>query len=111
LAERWRRPAEVLDIEDAPDVGIYLPSGRVQGGVRITMSEETVERMRLGYMCVKCFEPFEQAWPERCHVCGAPIASRQRDYFEQEFAGVERLGSTQPLNDGRIQERGEEAEK
>jgi len=48
---------------------------------------ETVERMRLGYMCCKCLEPFETPWPERCPVCGAPIRSEQAEYFAREFAG------------------------
>jgi hypothetical protein len=40
--------------------------------------------MRLGYVCMKCLEPFEIAWPERCHVCGAPIRTKQAEFFALE---------------------------
>lgn len=111
MAERWRRPAVVLNIEEVPDEGLWLPDGRIQGQLKLTLDAETVERMRLGYMCVKCMEPFERPWPQRCHVCGAPIATRQAEYFEKEFAGTEPLGPVVPLFDGRIHERAAEAEE
>lgn len=104
MRERWRKPAEVLDVEQLHQ-GIWLPDGRVQGAVRITFSEETVERMRAGYMCVKCLEPLEHAWPEKCPVCGCPIRTKQAEYFAQEFGGETHIGPTAPLDDGGIEER------
>lgn len=89
--ERWRKPAEVIDIENVHQ-GIWLPNGRIQGAVQLTLGAETIERLRLGYMCAKCFEPFETAWPENCNVCGAPIRSEQADYFAKEFGGEVEIG-------------------
>jgi hypothetical protein len=109
--ERWRKPAEILDVQQAQDQGIWLPDGRVQGAVELTLSEETVERLRAGHLCAKCFEPFEQAWPERCHVCGAPIRSEQAEYFAKEFAGEVKLGGTEAIDDGGIRERAEREER
>jgi rubrerythrin len=94
LPERWRKPAEILDVRQAEDQGIWLPDGRVQGAVELTLGEETVDRLRAGYLCAKCFEPFEQAWPERCPVCGAPIRTEQAEYFAKEFAGEVDLGGS-----------------
>jgi hypothetical protein len=113
LAERWRKPAEVLSIEPASDQGLWLPDGRVQGEVELTLSRETVERMRAGYMCAKCLEPFEQAWPERCHVCGAPIRTDQAQYFAREYAGMEQLGPRTSLDEelAGLHERVEEEER
>lgn len=88
MSERWRRPANVVAIEEHPTLGIWLPDGRVQGQVRIAVDDETAERIRTGYMCAKCLEPFEFAWPVRCNVCGAPIRERQAEYLAQQF-GVE----------------------
>lgn len=107
MPERWRRPAEVLAIEDSPDEGLWLPDGRVLGNVRMTMTKETIERMREGYLCAKCLEPFEQAWPERCHVCGAPVREKQSEYFANEFGGEERRRQS-PILDGDIHERAKE---
>jgi hypothetical protein len=96
--ERWRRPAVVLDIEQLQQ-GIWLPDGRVQGEVKLTLDEESKERMRLGRMCAKCQEPFEHAWPERCNVCGAPIRDKQAEFFAREFAGTQSLGPSISLEE------------
>lgn len=89
MLERWRQPAGVIAIEEQEHEGIWLPDGRVQGNVRLVVDGETIERMRLGYMCVKCLEPFEVAWPERCPICGAPIRDKQAEFFAEEFGGKE----------------------
>jgi Rubrerythrin len=71
LAERWRKPLVPLLIEPLPE-GIWLPDGRVQGQVSFTLLSTDIDRLRSGYACAKCLEVFEQAWPERCPLCGAP---------------------------------------
>lgn len=86
MAERWRKPVVPLDVDNSPDQGIWLPDGRVQGEALLTLKPEDIERMRAGYICAKCLEVFEHAWPERCHVCGAPIRTEQASYFAREFA-------------------------
>jgi hypothetical protein len=88
VSERWRRPANVIDIEQV-DQGIWLPDGRVQGAVRIAVDEETAERIRTGHMCAKCLEPLEIPWPVHCPVCGAPVRERQAEFLAQEF-GIEK---------------------
>lgn len=99
MTERWARPARVLDIRHSPNQGIWLPDGRVHGEVEITFDAETIERMRAGYLCVKCLEPFEQAWPVRCNTCGAPIRDKQAEYFAREFGGAEHLGPRTSMQD------------
>lgn len=83
--ERWRAPVIPLGIEPQADQGIWLPDGRVQGGVSLILSADDVERIRTGYVCAKCFEPHEQAWPERCQLCGAPMRELQADYVAREL--------------------------
>src|SRR5262249_1149466 len=68
------------------------PGGRLQGAVQLTLSADTIERMRTGYMCAKCLEPLQHAWPERCPLCGAPIRTEQAEFFAKEFGGEVRLG-------------------
>jgi hypothetical protein len=84
LAERWRQPVIPLEIEHQPTQVIHLPDGRTLGDVMFVLSEEDKERLRLGRVCIKCFEPFERAWPERCPVCGAPVREKQAEFFHQE---------------------------
>jgi len=99
----------VLDSEHVQQ-GLWLPDGRVLGEVQLTLDEETIGRMRAGYMCVKCLEPFEQAWPVRCNVCGAPIRDKQAEYFAREYAGEIRLGGP-PLELDGIHERAAREER
>ena len=98
-SERWRRPARVLDIQQSPTQGLWLPDGRVQGEVEIAFDPETIERMRAGYMCVKCLEPFEHSWPERCPVCGSPVREKQAEHFAREYAGEQLLGPRRSLQE------------
>lgn len=100
MPERWAKPVTVLDIRPV-EQGIWLPDGRIQGEVELTLAPEDVERMRQGYVCAKCLEPLEQAWPEKCPVCGAPIRTEQAAYFAREFGGEERLGPSTTLADER----------
>jgi hypothetical protein len=110
--ERWRKPAGVLDIDPSGEVTI-TSDGRIQRIPTLVLDAETVERMRLGYMCVKCLEPFQVPWPVRCHVCGAPIAREQRAYFEREFAGDVHMGSRVSIEDelASLPERAAQAER
>jgi hypothetical protein len=113
-AERWRRPVVPLAIEQQSDQGLWLPDGRVLGGVSLTLASGDVERVRAGYVCAKCLEPFEQAWPERCHVCGAPVRREQASFFAREYGGEQRLGPSVALADEieRLpEERAKEAER
>jgi hypothetical protein len=93
LAERWRQPVVPLEVRTTESQGLVLPDGRIHREAALDLRADDVDRMRAGYVCAKCLEPFEQAWPERCHVCGAPIRTEQAAYFAREYGGEERLGS------------------
>jgi len=109
LAERWRRPANVIEIEQT-NQGLWLPDGRVQGQVILHMSPGTVERIRLGYMCVKCLEPFPVAWPRLCHVCGCRVRTEQAEYFAREFGGEVHVGPSTSI-DEEVERMHEEVER
>lgn len=51
---------------------------------------EQIERFRLGYVCLECWEPHETPFPERCSLCGYEIKACQGDDFARKFKGVER---------------------
>lgn len=97
-SERWRRPVVPLALEPV-DQGFYLPDGRRFGIAAPVLSPEDIERARTGYVCLKCLEPFERAWPEKCPVCGAPVRRDQAAYFASEFGGVSGLGPSTSLED------------
>ena len=97
--ERWRRPATVYGVEEDSSFVEDEADGRTFGGVRMTVSAETLERLRLGRLCAKCLEPQEEAMPVRCRLCGFGIRSQQRAWFEHYFRGIELIGSRLSLDD------------
>jgi DNA-directed RNA polymerase subunit N (RpoN/RPB10) len=98
MLERWRKPLGVVYVDDSNEATETL-DGRVFRMPNFFFDAESVERLRLGYACVKCMEVFEQPWPERCNSCGAPIRKEQSAYFEREFSGEVLLGSSHSLED------------
>ena len=98
MKPRWAEPVVPLAIEPVASEGLWLPDGRVHGQVQFTLKAEDIERMRTGYVCAKCLQVFEVAWPERCEVCGAPIRRDQAEYFAREFdSQTVRLGPSTSL--------------
>src|SRR3990167_9549532 len=53
--------------------------------------DETVEKIRLGYICIECFQRFESAFPEKCPfpICGFPVRAEQSLMFLKKFKGVD----------------------
>lgn len=98
MLERWRKPLGVLEVESSTETEV-TKDGRKLRLPNFVFDADSVHRLRMGYACIKCMEPFEVAWPERCHVCGAPIRREQAAYFEREFGGVTELGSRVSIDD------------
>jgi len=93
----------IVDVELHPDRAEILPDGREVHDAEVTLTEEAHKRIRLGYQCGRCFECFVSPWPEQCRLCGFPVATLQRQFYENEFVGsrVIRTGLTQEeLADG-----------
>lgn len=89
-AERWRRPATVIDVDEDPSRLYALGPGRYATDVIWTHTPETIARIRLGYVCVICTEVHEQAFPERC-ICGFPMRDAQMEQFNRLYVGEEKL--------------------
>jgi hypothetical protein len=77
----------VLDVEPHPTKGYVTEDGRHFQDSVITLTAEAAERMWQGYMCAKCLEPFDQAYPEKCGVCGFHVKDLQRKLLERDFKG------------------------
>jgi hypothetical protein len=91
-ARRWAKPITVIDIETSASDTITFPDGRTYRDVDVTAIPDDIERMRLGRMCIVCFEPLEEAFPENCEVCGFDIRARQLEVYEVRYAGERRIG-------------------
>ena len=86
---RWRKPVKPMAVKDA-DSWATAELGRPTLDYSVRFSPDDVERIRLGYVCIRCWEPHEAAFPDRCFVCGLPMKDEQPALFQKTFKGEER---------------------
>lgn len=101
MAERWRKPATVLEIETSrqrTQTWVGDPRGEMED-YDLTLDEESTERVRLGYLCIDCLEPQETPFPEACSLCGYPMRSQQAEHFARTYRGIEVVGPSVSLAD------------
>lgn len=91
MSERWRKAADIGAVEHDP-TNVLIIGGRPLLDADVTVSTETLERMKSGYMCAQCFEPHEKPFPETCIVCGFPMRNMQAERIASEYGGEKWLG-------------------
>jgi hypothetical protein len=69
--DRWRKPANILDCVEG-DTLVAMPSGDVMVNAKVTVDDDTLQRMFAGYVCKNCFEPQEVPFPEMCEAQKLP---------------------------------------
>ena len=89
ITQRWRKPAKVLAVKDTVEWAT-ADLGRPTLDYEARFDQDTIDRFRLGYMCMECLEPHESPLPERCSLCGYEMKERQAADFARKFKGVER---------------------
>ena len=86
-----------LDVQhSASGDTITFPDGKTYLDADVVLKEEDVERLRIGRLCIVCFEPQPEAFPEVCNApwCDFPIRARQPEVFQKRFReGTVKLGS------------------
>jgi hypothetical protein len=99
MYERWRQPATIKAIEHDASNMILLERPLLEANVSV--DKQTFERMRLGYICAKCFEPHEHPFPKVCAMpgCGFPMQAKQLEQLELDFQGELWLGPRESLAD------------
>ena len=97
MVEGSRVPLPKFLVEDDTS-GLWTPHrGRVQRGAKIILLPETLAAMKAGWICLRCMEPQEEAFPEICGsppemACDYPIRERQLRDIEQEYEGEQSVG-------------------
>lgn len=71
--------------------------GRLQRNVISTMTDETFGAIQAGHLCLRCFEPQPEAFPDTCDVCGYPMRERQIMDVAMEFRGRDHIGPGMPI--------------
>lgn len=97
LRPRWAQPVRELGHEDRTFV-LILNGYRIEFPLW-QLSEHDLERVRLGYVCIKCLTPHEQAYPEECSVCLLPIRGLQDLLFLRLFVGEMTIGPSTTLEE------------
>lgn len=89
IRRRWSTPVRPLAVKDTYDYAT-ADLGRATLDYAMRLSPDDKERVRLGYVCIKCWEPHDMPFPEACSLCGFPMRDEQPAEFQRVFKGVER---------------------
>jgi len=93
-----RVPVVTAVLKDSLDsVWMDEPTGRVQRDAVIMVNPEVREAMAKGWICLRCWEPQDEAFPpperaQHLEGCTYPISERQAIDVRIEFRGNEHLG-------------------
>lgn len=99
VARPTGRPVKPVNIEKATGHTLVRADGSVVDAVEIGFSERDVQRMRDGYVCAKCYEDLDTAFPDECPVCRFPMRDRQAQLFAERFQGTKWVGPTTSLDE------------
>lgn len=89
--------AQYTDVD--PDAYTRLPDGRMQQATVFGLTAEQVERIRQGYICIKCLEALDAAFPDQCPVCRFPMRLRQTEEFGKHFRGDIKFGPSTSIDE------------
>jgi hypothetical protein len=103
LRRQARPTGEPVIVSGATDVDLdaytRMPDGRLMQRTVFGLTAEQVGRIREGYICLKCLEAYDAPFPDRCTVCGFPMAERQAEEFAKDFRGNIRFGPSTTLDE------------
>jgi hypothetical protein len=120
MSERWRKPAVTYDAVEG-DTLVQMPSGEVMVQAKVSVDDDTLERIKQGYVCKNCLEPQEEPFPEVCTALKLPSGEvvgcfyRMRDNqlrdLEMEYGSLEEVHIGSRINPdeeiGRLREMDE----
>ena len=100
VARPTGRPVRLTMIEDEGHV-IYYEDGRPpQDSWEAALSDKNdFGRMRDGYICARCFEDLDTAFPDECPVCHFPMRDDQARFIAERFVGERWVGPTTTLEE------------
>lgn len=71
--------------------------GRLQRNVVASIDIETFRAIQAGHICLRCYEPHPEAFPDQCDMCGYPMRERQILDIAMEFRGHDHVGPGLPI--------------
>lgn len=95
----WRDPVKLVGVEESEDEILLMADGTFRSAPHVILTERDTGRVRGGYVCIKCYEPHEHAFPDKCSLCGFPMRERQAERFAKEFKGATRVGPSTTIDE------------
>jgi len=89
--------AQYTDID--VDAYTVMPDGRRMQRTVFALTEEQVERIRVGYICIKCLEAHDSPFPDACAVCKFPMREHQAEEFAKDFRGDIAFGPSTTIDE------------
>lgn len=90
MLERWSVP---LRPDGHDERGAIMEiNGRQVAFLRWNLYRDDLERVRLGYACIKCLTPHERPYPDECSVCQLPMRILQDALFNRLYEGEVEVG-------------------
>jgi hypothetical protein len=72
---------------------------RIQQDLHKTYTAGGLRLLREGRQCLRCDEPFEEAFPVTCPICSYAVKDRQIIDIAYEFEGEKHLGPSKPITE------------
>lgn len=94
-----RAPVKIIGVETDDEYYVVNQNGEVRRDCRVIIDEFDMGRIRAGYVCAKCYEVQDSAFPKECWVCKFPMADRQAEFVAKGYRGNVRVGPSTTLED------------
>lgn len=102
VARPTGRPVNLQLLEPAGDILLFSDGRPPRAAARVGLEDEDdFGRMRAGYICARCFEDLDTAFPDECPVCHFPMAEQQARLIAERYQGTEWVGPSTSLEDER----------
>lgn len=88
----WDTPVIPTYVKKDPSLLVAFGDDDLRQGVEMGLSPDDVNRIRQGYVCIKCKEPQPVPFPEACSLCKLPMREAQRELFAKLYQGDAKQG-------------------
>lgn len=94
-----RKPVIPLAVEQDEGHVLLKRNGETRAAYNLTLDPEDVGRMKAGYVCARCLEAQDEAFPKECGVCRFPMEDHQVEFLAKAYQGNKRVGPSTSMED------------
>lgn len=94
-----RKPVIPLAVEQDEGHVLLKRNGETRSAYNLTLDPEDVGRMKAGYVCARCLEAQDEAFPKECGVCRFPMEDHQMEFLAKAYQGNKRVGPSTSMED------------